>query len=137
MEHAICYVSTASEEFSNEALMELFDTSKENNDSLDIKGILLFSEGNFFQVLEGEKQRVLDLYSRIMEDPRHTNIIQVMGKDLEKGSLDGFVTDHITERNFSRPELIQTYCESVIGMDSEVKQQIKQILETFIDTWVL
>ena len=137
MEHAICYVSTASKEFSNDELRKLFETCKENNSDLDIKGILLFSEGNFFQVLEGQKENVLEIYSRILNDHRHTNIIQVMGKDVDKGSLNGFVTDHITERNFSRPELIESYCESVKGMDSDVKIQIKQILETFIDTRVL
>lgn len=136
MQHTICYVSTASKEFSDAEIRELFDKWKEKNSRLDIKGILLFSEGNFFQVLEGEKAKVLDLYSTITNDSRHTNIIQVMGKDVKRGSLDGFITDHITQRNFSRPDLISSYCESVKGMDREVQEQIKQILETFIDTRV-
>lgn len=137
MQHVICYVSTASAELSDAEIKKLFEKWKEKNSSLDIKGILLFSEGNFFQVLAGEKTKVVDLFSSIMNDPRHTNIIQVMGKDIDKGSLDDYLTDHITLRNFSRPDLIMSYCESVKGMDSGVQEQIKQVLETFIDTRVL
>lgn len=137
MLHAICYISTASAEFSDDEIKELFEKWQENNSSLNIKGILLFSEGNFFQVLEGERKKVLDLYYSIMNDSRHTNIIQVMGKDVDKGSLDGYITEHITQRNFSRPDLMASYCEAVKGMDREIQEHIKQILETFIDTRVL
>ena len=42
-----------------------------NNARLDISGILLFSDGTFLQVLEGEKDAVQGLYDRIARDDRH------------------------------------------------------------------
>lgn len=137
MKHAICYVSTATKEFEDTEIRELFKCWQERNGTEEIKGILLYSEGHFFQVLEGERTAVLALFNQINKDRRHTGIIQLLGKDIRKGSLNGYLTEHLTTGNFSRPELIREYCESVRGMDERARQQIKTILESFLDTRVL
>ena len=137
MQHTICYISTATKSFSDPEILELLENWKEKNSRLNIRGILLFSQGHFFQVLEGEKRVVLEMFQTIKQDSRHTGIIQVMGKDVEKGSLDGYIVEYLKENNFSHPELIRKYFESVEGMDVETQQQIKRILESFIDTQVL
>ncbi|NJW53827.1 BLUF domain-containing protein [Salinimicrobium oceani] len=137
MHHTICYVSTATREFSGSEINELLALWKEKNEEQDIKGILLYSEGHFFQVLEGERSAVLALFSEINNDKRHSGIIQVLGKDIERGSLDGYRTEHLSSPNFSRPDLIRNYCESVEGMDSHTQGQIKTVLNSFLDTRVL
>lgn len=137
MQHAICYISSATLDFSDPEILELLEDWKEKNSRLDIKGILLYSQGHFFQVLEGEKRAVLKIFHSIQEDTRHSEIIQVMGKDIARGSLDGYIIDHLKQTTFSRPDLIKDYCESVKGMDPEIQQQIKRVLESFIDTQVL
>ncbi len=137
MQHVICYVSTASPDLNDGNIKKLFDTWQEKNAEKDIRGILLFSEGHFFQVLEGERTAVLNLYNKINLDTRHKGIIQVLGKDIKKGSLDGYLTQDLSEKAFSRPELISSYCESVKGMDDHTQEQIKNILDSFIDTQVL
>lgn len=137
MQHAICYISTATRDFSDTEILELLEAWGEKNGKLDIKGILLYSQGHFFQVLEGKKHAVLEVFHSIQEDPRHEGIIQIMGKDVDRGSLDGYIVAHLKENHFSRPEIIGSYCESVKGMDHETKKQIKTILESFIDTQVL
>lgn len=137
MQHAICYISTATREFTEHEVEDLLTQWRENNSDQNIKGILLFSQGNFFQVIEGEKEKVLTLFNGIAEDPRHSGIIQVVGKDLLRGSFDDYIVEHLGGPVFSKPDLISEYCESVKGMDSETQQQIKNILESFIDTRVL
>lgn len=137
MQHAICYISTATREFNNDEIEALLVNWREKNKKLDIKGILLFSEGHFFQVLEGEKKKVLSLYNQIKDDPRHSSVIQVIGKDLKKGSFDHYIVENLQEAGYSKPHLIKEYCESVKGMDPQIQQQIKIILKSFIDTQVL
>lgn len=137
MQHAICFISTINNSFPVEEIESLLAEWQEKNNSKNIKGMLLFSEGHFFQVLEGEKENVLDLFHRIKKDPRHFNIIQVVGKDLSRGSFDHYIVEHLREPGFSRPRLISEYCESVKGMDIQTQQQIKNILQSFIDTRVL
>lgn len=137
MKHAICYISTASKELEDTEIKELLINWKKRNESLKIKGFLIFSAGHFFQVLEGDKEKILTLFEEIKSDSRHNSVIQVLGKDVTEGAQEGYQIDYLTEQHFSRPNLIQQYCESVKGMDRETQRQIKVVLESFIDTQVL
>lgn len=59
---------------SNEALLELAQTSAGNNAEKRISGLLLLSGEAFLQVLEGPVDEVNDLYLKIAQDPRHGNL---------------------------------------------------------------
>lgn len=134
MRYAICYVSTASENLEKPAVEQLLLYTSNFNNQHDIRGVLLYSEGNFFQILEGNKKLVLDLYGQILKDARHHNIIQVLGKDLKQGAFDGFKAEIVTESTQLDHELVREYMEQVEGLDSQTQQTVKRILEVFIDT---
>lgn len=51
--------------------------SRRNNGRDDITGMLLYSDGNFMQAIEGPEQGVDDLLARIEQDRRHEGIIKV------------------------------------------------------------
>ena len=48
--------------------------SKSNNAKRMIGGVLYYADGYFFQVLEGEKEKVCDLYEKISLDDRHSTV---------------------------------------------------------------
>lgn len=50
----------------------------------DITGILLYMDGDFIQVLEGEKEVVNALFETIQKDKRHKGIICVFNDIIEK-----------------------------------------------------
>lgn len=68
----LLYVSSAVKPFSKSELAELLVTSRENNGKQGITGLLLYKDGDFLQVLEGDETRVRALYEKISQDPRHT-----------------------------------------------------------------
>lgn len=70
----ILYLSTANEPFSSGDLSELLQKAKARNDVAHITGMLVHSDGDFLQVLEGEPENVIEVYSRISVDPRHRDI---------------------------------------------------------------
>ena len=80
----LIYVSSATREMSNEELAEILDTARKENAKASITGMLLYKEGNFMQMLEGEKERVLDLYEKIKKDPRHKDVITVIEREAPK-----------------------------------------------------
>jgi hypothetical protein len=41
---------------------------------IDVTGLLIYSDLHFFQILEGEKKVVLELFSKISNDKRHSDI---------------------------------------------------------------
>ena len=69
----LTYASTTNQEWSPEELLSLLKQSRTNNGAKNITGILLYSNGTFFQVLEGDEATVEDLYKTIEKDPRHKN----------------------------------------------------------------
>lgn len=74
----LVYVSSAVGQFSKDQLLELLELSRVNNTSLGITGMLLYKDGNFMQILEGERDTVLALNGKISRDPRHTGILALL-----------------------------------------------------------
>jgi Sensors of blue-light using FAD len=74
----MAYVSSAAKRFSHVELVELLTQSREKNAKLGITGMLLYKDGNFMQVLEGEEAVVRELLASIWKDERHHGIITIM-----------------------------------------------------------
>jgi len=85
-ESLICvvYVSSANRLMADEELMTLLEQSQNNNQQNKITGLLLYSEGNFIQVLEGPKSFVASLFPRICRDPRHHSVIKLLEFETER-----------------------------------------------------
>ena len=81
---SLVYLSRASERFEETSLLELLKTSRENNASLGVTGLLLYKDGNFLQLLEGEQATVQKLYAKIESDPRHYNVTTLMEGPLDQ-----------------------------------------------------
>lgn len=72
--YRLMYQSEAIESLTNEDVDEIIATSKKNNTQKNITGFLVFDNGQFIQLLEGEEKAVKDLYeNKIKNDPRHKN----------------------------------------------------------------
>ena len=67
----LIYVSTATESMSGNDLSQLLSQSRTNNEANRITGMLLYRNGHFMQVLEGEEAKVLEAFARIERDSRH------------------------------------------------------------------
>ncbi|WP_162910612.1 BLUF domain-containing protein [Hymenobacter oligotrophus] len=81
--HHIVYQSTAVEPFSAEALWVMLDHARRKNRRIGITGLLLYSNGNILQILEGEEPVVQELYEAIQHDVRHTNVITLADGPIE------------------------------------------------------
>lgn len=66
----LMYLCKSSVPFDDAALQQLLIKSQQKNLIRDISGFLIYHDSQFFQVLEGEKGKVHDLYDRITRDPR-------------------------------------------------------------------
>jgi len=134
MKHAICYVSNANKDLNQEQIKELLDFCQEKNEQLKIKGVLLYSEGNIFQILEGEKDVVLPIYHTLEKDSRHYGLIQIMGQDIEEGGFDGYKVDILDEKSIQEFQIPEKYTDALKCMSPEVKKPMERMLENFIAT---
>ncbi|HVO52244.1 MAG TPA: BLUF domain-containing protein [Thermoanaerobaculia bacterium] len=83
MPYRIMYSSEAAAGLATPELEAMLAESRIRNKAHGISGVLVFVDGAFLQILEGEKNDVLDLMARIESDPRHHDI-----KVFSEGEVD-------------------------------------------------
>jgi len=72
--YRIMYSSEAAAGLATPELEGMLAESRIRNKAHGISGVLVFVDGAFLQILEGEKDDVLALMGRIERDPRHRDI---------------------------------------------------------------
>ena len=75
--YRIVYLSSATGELDEPQLKHLLLHSRRKNQARTITGLLLVSDGEILQVLEGEQHAVEQLYDIIAQDIRHTHIYKL------------------------------------------------------------
>ncbi|MEO3405897.1 BLUF domain-containing protein [Mucilaginibacter sp. CAU 1740] len=73
----LIYLSTAVNLFNQDQLEELLKKSRANNAEKSVSGMLLYYDGSFIQVLEGNAADVDSVYDVIKADKRHKNLIKI------------------------------------------------------------
>lgn len=73
----VSYVSTGCDGLRFEHISEILESSKKHNEELGVTGILLYCNKHFFQILEGKKEAVEEIFEKISIDCRHDNIIKL------------------------------------------------------------
>lgn len=100
----LIYGSTATHQMSEAELLDILKVARTNNEKLNITGMLVYHDGNFLQVLEGEEKVVTSLFEKICQDPRHQSVMV-------------FIKYSITERQFGEWEMGFVDVEQ-IGVDN-------------------
>ncbi len=67
----LIYVSRAREAMSEAQLKALLQTARRNNHEIGVTGFLIYQDGYFIQMLEGQRELVDPLMERIARDTRH------------------------------------------------------------------
>ena len=80
----LVYASAATPQFSPDDLLGILRVSRRNNTAVGVTGALLYSGGNFMQVLEGPEGRVIGTFQRIQKDPRHRGLLVMLRQTIEE-----------------------------------------------------
>ena len=86
----LIYVSSATKRMNDTELLALQREASEYNKKTSVTGMLLYQEGTFMQMLEGEKKTVLHLYDKIQTDVRHKVIITMLQGDIEERNFQNW-----------------------------------------------
>lgn len=79
----LLYVSHATRAMSPEEIDRLLHGARERNRLRGVTGALLYYDGRFVQVLEGEAAAVEQCFSRIRTDPRHEQVTPLHREPIE------------------------------------------------------
>ena len=92
MLYELIYHSLSATDFNSGEIAEMLEKSRVFNENNFITGCLLCYQNEFLQIIEGEKDLVLELYGKIAEDPRHSHAVilaqgEIRERAFEKWSM--------------------------------------------------
>ena len=73
----LVYISQRKPNCTEEEIDNILKACQANNSKIDTTGVLLYTDKQFVQYLEGEYKTILDLYDNIKKDDRHKNAILI------------------------------------------------------------
>jgi len=128
MRFAISYLSTANRDLKQDEVTELLELTEIRNNNAGVNGLLIYSDGNFFEVIEGEEIRIKELFENIKEDPRHRNILMVFEKKIDKPLFDDEEANFISENTKHRQMEVENFLFYIKDLDESTQKAVKNIL---------
>ena len=130
--YRIIYLSSASKLLSDDELNYLLKSSKIKNKKYNITGLLLYIDGDFLQVIEGEKQDVLNLFELIKKDERNRSIICVFNENVEKRQFPDWLMgfSQLTYHNLQKMDSFENITKTTLSNIND------KVAITFINTFV-
>jgi hypothetical protein len=86
----LAYSSQAIRHFESRDLVDLLTLARVNNERLGVSGMLLYIDGSFFQVLEGDEELLHALYKKIECDKRHAKVIKLIEEPIDKRTFSNW-----------------------------------------------
>ena len=133
----IIYISSAKAELTEDALLKLLAGSQKRNASRGITGILLHSEGNIIQVIEGPLEAAEALYTKIAMDSRHGGVTLISRKSVEQRDFPEFKMGFKRAKRCDFKEQLPGFTD-VVEQRSVSQEQLKGLslmVATFIRTF--
>ena len=84
----------------------ILEVSRRNNQKNKVTGILLYRNGEFLQLLEGERINVYYTLKKIMDDQRHTNVNIIYENEIQKSLFNNWSMAFKSESDLN-PEINQ------------------------------
>lgn len=128
MRFAISYVSTANRDLDQEEVAELLELTEIRNNKEAVNGLLIYSGGNFFEVIVGEETKIKDLFKNIKVDPRHRNIMMVFEKEIDKPLFEDSEANFISENTKHRQMKVENFLYYIQDLDESTQKAVRNIL---------
>ncbi|MBM1104598.1 BLUF domain-containing protein [Aurantibacter crassamenti] len=105
----LTYESHEVKRLSADEMKVLLENASEHNIKKEITGCLIYYKGRFIQILEGEKEAVLEIYEKIKIDSRHKKVHLFSQDDITNRTFPnwGMAYYPVDENDFNENELEQ------------------------------
>ncbi len=129
----LLYVSNCARNIAADELRAILEISRHNNQASGITGLLLYIDGGFLQVLEGEDRAVQETYARIRADQRHWEARLLLDREGPRAFGDwsmGFT--HLTGDDPKTAGMFGATREAIAGkLSATAGMEVMVMLETF------
>ena len=95
----LLYVSRALDPSDMVATQSILESAREHNVHNGITGILCYGSGIYLQAIEGGRDAINELYSHIVRDPRHKQVVLLHYQEITERRFGGWTMGQV---NLSR-----------------------------------
>lgn len=131
---SIVYLSSAEGAMSHNVLLELLHKSTSNNYKSQITGMLIYYDGSFIQVLEGEEVAIDRLIDKIMNDARHRNFSIIHESKIQQREFDKWNMSFMWLEN-NNVEHLESFMDfsSIKPFLNGASSDVKRLMKTFYE----
>lgn len=130
----LLYASRASAPLTPEDIEAILATSRRHNPPLGITGLLCHSGEIFMQVLEGSREAVNGLYTRICQDPRHRDVILLHYEEITERRFAGWTMGQVNLARVNASVLLKYSERPVLDPYAVSGQMSMALLDELIAT---
>jgi hypothetical protein len=98
----LVYVSNRNATCTPAEIEKILNSCKKNNPSLNITGVLLYTDKKFMQLVEGDAKVIVDLYDKIKKDQRHSNVMMISYNPIKEKSFPSW---HMASKDISKTDI--------------------------------
>ena len=113
----------------------LLEKARAKNLENEITGVLIYVQGSFIQLLEGEEPALSETFSRIRADTRHTGLMNLSDRIVEERSFPDLQMGFrlVSEKDLSEnPDLfVKSGGNWTVSPASEFDTHLRVIFDTF------
>lgn len=123
----LLYASRAAKALTPEVIESILASSRKTNPALGVTGLLCHSDEIFMQVLEGGRDTVNQLYSRICSDPRHRDVIVLHYEEITERRFSSWTMGQVNLERVN-PSILLKYSERPVLDPYAVSGQVSMAL---------
>ena len=134
---SVIYASRATEHFHEHEIPELLKQARLANARQELTGMLLYIDGSFLQVLEGQPDMVEAMFAAILLDKRHSQITLIARETILERAYEGWTLIHKTLDPVEAGELIEEpdYFQSSAWIAAPDPSRAKKLLAAASKQW--
>ncbi len=132
MRLTVCYVSNCNLELTPIQIQSLLSFTQSTNNKQNIHGLLLYSDGNFFQIIEGKSKYLYPLWKKIKEDKRHHSIIKIFEEEVSQPCFETFVSDYICDNEVFQYKNLKHFFDQLKFLDEKLRNAAEEVLKQFL-----
>ena len=88
MQYQVIYSSRAVQPMGAVELEAILEDARAGNEARDVTGALVYADGVFLQILEGERETLEPLIARIQSDSRHQQMKVFLTREVDERAFD-------------------------------------------------
>jgi hypothetical protein len=117
----IAYMSDRNSDCTQTEIKDILSSCKKNNPTLEITGVLLYSDSKFIQMVEGESKTIIGLYDKIKLDSRHHNVRMISYRSIKEKSFPSW---HMGARKI---------VGSLVDFETDISEEEKTVFNNILN----